>query len=99
MDQLQPKTGNPLPFFPCNSNHVLLNFHFHVVLVHIFFSKTKTFQIASKVEADSTGVPVGLNNNVQEPGETNKNVVHNDQHATAPAQIYFTHGSLNDHST
>ena len=36
MEKLKSKTGNPVLFF-CNSNHMLLNVHFLVVLVHIFF--------------------------------------------------------------
>ena len=61
---------------------MLLNLYFLVVLSHIFFSNTKTFRIPIKVDANTNDTYVGLNNNSQEPGETNTNEVHNDQHAT-----------------
>ena len=40
-----------------------------------------------KVDANSTGFPVGINNNAQEPGKTNVHKLHNDQYVTAPEQI------------
>ena len=52
----------------------------------------------SKVDANKDGVTMGLNDNTKELGETNRNVVHNDEHATAPEQIHFTPGSPNNHS-
>ena len=42
---------------------------------------------------------MGINYNNQEPGETNYNEGHNDQHATASAQIHFPPGGQYDHST
>ena len=62
---------------------MLLNFHYLVVMVHIFCSNTKIFKIPIKVDANATDVPMGLNENYKEPGETNNNEVHNDRHATA----------------
>ena len=73
MEQLRPKKGNPLAFYFRNLNNILLNFYFLVVLVHIFFSNTKIFKIPSKVDANENDVPIGLNDNIREPGETNKN--------------------------
>ena len=52
----------------------------------------------SKVDANSNYFPMVLNNNTKEPVETNKNVVHNDQHSTAPEKIHFTPGSPIDNS-
>ena len=71
---------------------MLLNFHFLVVLVHIFFSNTKTFKIPGKAYSDTTDFPMCLNYNHLETGETNYNGVHDDQHATAPAQIHSAPG-------
>ena len=41
-----------------------------------------------KVDASANDMSMDLNYNAQEPGETNDNEVHYDQHATAPAQIH-----------
>ena len=46
----------------------------------------------SKVDVYSTDITRGLNYNDQEPVETNENEVHDDQHATAPAQIHSAPG-------
>ena len=59
MEKLRSKTGNPFNYFR-NSNHMLLIFHFLVVLVHIFCSNTKTIKIPSKVGANATDVSMGL---------------------------------------
>ena len=48
-----------------NSNHMLLNFHLLIVLVHRFFSNTKISKITSKVDANATGFPMGLNDDDQ----------------------------------
>ena len=40
-----------------------------------------------KVDANSTGFPVGINNNAQEPGKKNDNEVHDYQHATEPEKM------------
>ena len=53
----------------------------------------------SKVDANATDVCMGLNNDSKESGETNKNEVHNDQHATVPGKNHFTPGSPNDPSS
>ena len=50
-----------------------------------------------KVDADATDFTMGLNNNFQEPGEIKENKVHDDQHATAPAQIHFEPRSQDYH--
>ena len=44
MDQLRPKTGDPLDFCFCHYNHMLLNFHYLLVLIHILCSNT-TFSL------------------------------------------------------
>ena len=54
---------------------MLLNFHFLVTLVHQFFLN-KTFRILSNVDTNETNIPVGLNYNSKEPGESNKNKVY-----------------------
>ena len=77
----------------------MIHFHFLIVLVHRFLTNTKTFKTPNKVEAYANDVPMCLNDNALESVVTNKNEVHNDQHATAPAQIYLTPGSLNHHSS
>ena len=38
-----------------------------------------------KVDAYTDDASMSLDNNFQEPGETNTNEVHNDQHGTKPA--------------
>ena len=53
----------------------------------------------SKVDANKDGVTMGLNDNTKELGETNRNVVHNDEHATAPEQTHFAPESQIDNST
>ena len=40
-----------------------------------------------------------INDNANEPGYTNYNVVQDDQHATAPEKIKFLPGITKDHST
>ena len=46
---------------------MLLNFHFPVVLVLIFFSNEKLFKITSKVDSNAADVPMGINININEP--------------------------------
>ena len=50
-----------------------------------------------KVKDNGNSVAMGLNNIAQEPGEIDKNEVHNDQHATVPAKIHFVSVSQYDH--
>ena len=50
------------------------------------FFKYKNIQNANKkVDAYTDDASMSLDNNFQEPGETNTNEVHNDQHGTKPA--------------
>ena len=42
---------------------------------------------------------MGINKHTKDPGETNENKVHDDQHATSPYQIQFSPISKNYRST
>ena len=53
----------------------------------------------SKLDSDATVVPMGINDNTKLTIETNKNEVHDEQHATVPAKNNFSYGRTNDHST
>ena len=70
MENLRPKTGNPLEFF------VYLYFinimSSVVVLDHIYILNTKTFKMPTKVDADAMNAAMGLNENEQEPAGINK---------------------------
>ena len=55
--------------------------------------------MTGKVDADATDGSVGLNKNSQEPGETNTNEVHNNQHGAATSKIHILPGNQDDQST
>ena len=59
-------------------------------MVHIFYSNTKTLKIPSKAETNATDVTMGLNDNSKAPGETNNNEFNDNQHTTAPENLFYT---------
>ena len=52
---------------------MLLNFHFHVDLVHRFRSNTEIFKITGKVNANATDFPICLNEIPKKQEEQTRN--------------------------
>ena len=55
--------------------------------------------MTSIVDANKTDSSMGLKKPPQEPGETNENEVHNNQHGTKPEQIHTLPENQDDQST
>ena len=58
----------------------------------------KKIKISGIVDANKSDTSMSLNDNYQESGETNDNVVQNDQYGTSPAQIHILLVNQDNHS-
>ena len=76
---------------------MLLNFYFPCCYGTQVLSKYKKLKFSCKVDSSKTDAYMGLNDKNQELGEDEANEVHNDQHATKPAQIHILPENQDDH--